>query len=88
MYDVDGFQVAINQNVHIELKYSGLWFTWIKYRYNYDVVSKKLDQAFCNESWFSLYCDSRINCLPIVASNHALIVVDTFKKQNYKRHSF
>ena len=53
-----------------------------------DDMWEKLDKPFCNESWFSLYLDYRIKCLLVIASNHSLMLVNTFKKQNYKRQNF
>ena len=78
------FQEALYHTRLLELRSCGVWFTWSNNKEGNDLVKEKLDKGMRKETWLSRYLDSSVYYLPLAASDHSLILIDTCKPQKIK----
>ena len=64
----------------MELESFGLPCTWFNKRRESSSIFKKLDRVLTNDQWILNFRDARVENLPIIGSNHGLIVLHLNKK--------
>ena len=77
MLDFAEFLYSCHQ---LELESFGLPFTWFNKRSDSSSIFEKLDRILINEQWIYSCRDSRVENLPIIGSNHGLIVLHLDKR--------
>ncbi|KAF7802766.1 ribonuclease H [Senna tora] len=74
---------TINNLGLVDLQTMGNWYTWTNGRQGEAVVWERLDKTFANTEWMQNFPDSWVNVLPVIASDHSPLVVQT--KRNMER---
>ncbi|KAK3012916.1 hypothetical protein RJ639_009673 [Escallonia herrerae] len=69
----------INQHHMIDLGFSGNPFTWSNNRPLSANIKERLDKAYANAAWCTLFPDASVTHLPGTASDHLPIVLKTHK---------
>ncbi|KAK2999101.1 hypothetical protein RJ639_024133 [Escallonia herrerae] len=69
----------INQQHMIDLGFSGNPFTWSNNRPLSANIKERLDKAYANTAWCTLFPDASVTHLPRKASDHLPIVLKTHK---------
>ncbi|XP_074314729.1 uncharacterized protein LOC141649964 [Silene latifolia] len=58
-----------------EVPFFGPRFTWMNNQYNGNFIMERLDRAYANQQWFTLFPSSSLLHLPILVSDHAPIIL-------------
>lgn len=69
----------------IPMKATGVQYTWTNNREGDEFVSERLDRAFVNLDWLHVYEYSSLEAWPISISDHAPLILDTHKKQSFRK---
>lgn len=72
----DPFLSFIHSNGLIDLGFNGNSFTWSNKRSDDRNVKERLDRSLANREWLSLFPNATITHLPMIASDHALIILN------------
>lgn len=73
------FLNAINHCHLIDIKHSGIWFTWCNGRKGLHCVWERLDRALISQDWLDSFQDFNVESLPIIASDHGPLIASTKK---------
>ncbi|CAI9089884.1 OLC1v1024533C1 [Oldenlandia corymbosa var. corymbosa] len=68
-----------------KLQHIGCWYTWSNNRQQGERIYERLDRAFVNRQWLSVFPSASIRNLPIMVSDHAPILVQVKHKQKKTR---
>ncbi|OMP07196.1 Endonuclease/exonuclease/phosphatase [Corchorus olitorius] len=71
----------------MEVPSEGVRFTWWNKRDN-GPIREKLDHALVNSEWFEEFQRAKVINLPMVGSNHSLILLDTDQRDKVSRKQF
>ena len=72
----------------IPIAAKGLSYTWMNKRKGADFVMEHLDKAFANIEWLDTHLASLVTNLPIIASDHEPIILDTNPRTLFKHRPF
>jgi hypothetical protein len=72
----------------IPIAAKGLSYTWMIKRKGADFVMEHLDRAFANIKWLDTHPASLVTNLPIIASDHGPIILDTNPRTLFKHRPF
>lgn len=72
------FWKFINHNNLVDVGFKGSKFTWTnkRYRNRNDLILKRLDKCFANDSWIHIYPESQITHLPRIHFDHCSLLVN------------
>lgn len=84
----DWFQQVISDLQLCNFHASGQRFTWMNNREENDLVMERLDRAFANIEWINLYPSYSLRNLPIIRSNHGLILLDFELQTPFRKRPF
>lgn len=76
--DAKNFLNFLGQSDGVDLGCSGGHYTWQNKRDTSTLVKERLDKAVCDSQWCIEYPRSGLLNLPIIGSDHAPILLDTF----------
>ncbi|KAL2902110.1 hypothetical protein RDABS01_027192 [Bienertia sinuspersici] len=74
---IDAFLEWKNACLVKEVHYTGIQFTWSNNQENEDQVQERLDKAYINEEWETLFPEAKVWNLPRILSNHGPIILET-----------
>ncbi|KAG7548646.1 Reverse transcriptase domain [Arabidopsis suecica] len=81
------FNLMIEDCGLVEFPHLGDWLSWRGWR-DKKPIRCRLDRALANEEWHDLFCNSFIEYLPMVASDHSPVVATIADKIPRGKHSF
>ncbi|CAI9107119.1 OLC1v1006407C1 [Oldenlandia corymbosa var. corymbosa] len=73
--DTRNIQQLLSSNDLEELKHLGYWYTWTNKKQGHEAIFERLDRAFINKQWLTTFNKAIIRNLPIISSDHGLILV-------------
>lgn len=68
----------------MDLGFSGNLFTWHNKREKHTIIFSRLGCAMANHLWIKLYPSTYVNYLPIIGSDHAPVLMDTYIRKFHK----
>ena len=76
----------------LDIPFHRVNFTWTNNREGKEVIYERIDKAFYNDSWKDRYPEAYVINLPILLSDHSLIILDILprkvsRKRPYKLES-
>ncbi|OMO80258.1 Endonuclease/exonuclease/phosphatase [Corchorus olitorius] len=72
----------------LEVKASGLHYTWSNRRDSNHVTWERLDRAFANACWIQTFCDAGLENLPIIVSDHSPMVLKLDRKSEFRKRPY
>ncbi|XP_074283222.1 uncharacterized protein LOC141607770 [Silene latifolia] len=58
-----------------DVPFSGPRFTWMNNQHNGKIIMERLDRAYANQKWFTLFPSTSISHLSILVSDHAPVIL-------------
>ncbi|KAF5462771.1 hypothetical protein F2P56_018752 [Juglans regia] len=81
---MERFRKALDVCELSDLGFNGSRFTWCNNREGRGFIRERLDRAFGNKDWPSLYENSIVQVLPVINSNHSPLLVHYFNQEEEK----
>lgn len=72
----------------MDIPFHGVPFTWTNNRQGNETIFKRLDRAYCNDSWRNDFPDAITLNFPIFISDHGPIIVDCHPTSTNKNRSY
>ena len=85
---VEEFQQVLKDLQLCDLSASGQRFTWMNKREDEDFVMERLDRAFGSVEWVNQYPYYSLKNLPIIRSDHGLILLDLEVQTPFRKRPF
>ncbi|XP_042983334.1 uncharacterized protein LOC122312737 [Carya illinoinensis] len=78
---MERFREALDECELSDLGFIGSRFTWSNKMEGRAFIKERLDRAFGNSSWCNMFDTSSVYVLPVIASDHAPLLVHCFNSQ-------